>query len=261
MLDPAGVGAGHRPAVVLLGASNVTRGLGVLSRLAAAAWGAPVDLLAAVGVGRSYGARSRVLGRSLPGILDCGLWPALDARGPGPIVAMVGDVGNDLVYGYDTDTILRWIDECLSRLRARGARLLLTSLPPAAGEISRARFLLFRNILFPYSTLRYESLPGAVAALNGSLRTMAERYGAAYVELRREWYGFDPIHIRLRQSRRAWGEVLSALGPMPACPPVGLGPSLRTYRLFADRQWLFGLELRRPQPCRREPDGSTLSLY
>ena len=250
-----------RPAVVLIGASNMTRGLGVLSRLTAETWGAPLDLLTAVGLGRSYGARSRVLGRSLPAVLECGLWPALEARGPGPMVAVLGDVGNDLLYGFDTDTILGWVETCALRLRAHGARLLLTSLPPAAGEISRTRFLLFRNLLFPWSRLRFEGLPQAVAALNAALRELASRQGAAYMELRREWYGFDPIHIRLRQSRGAWGEILSALGPVPACPPVGLARSLRTYHLFAEQQWLFGREVRRAQPCVREPDGSTLSLY
>jgi hypothetical protein len=249
-----------RPTVVLIGASNMTRGLGVLSTLAAATWGA-ADVLAAVGLGRSYGACSRVLGRSLPGVLECGLWTALERRPPGPLVALLGDVGNDLLYGYDTDTIVRWVDTCLTRLRSLGARLLLTSLPPRVGAISRTRFLLFRSALFPYSTLRYEDLPGAVATLDRGLLERAERYGAAWAELRREWYGIDPIHIRLRQSGEAWAAILSALQPVPPCPPVGMQRSLRTYHLLAERQWLFGREVRGTQPCVRDPDGTTVSLY
>jgi hypothetical protein len=256
-----GLPAPDRPAVVLLGASNMTRGLSVLARLAASAWGPPLDVLAAVGLGRSYGSRSRVFGRALPAVLDCGLWAALDARGPGSVTAVVGDVGNDLLYGFEPDTILGWVDACVARLRARGARVLVTSLPPGVGAISRGRFLLFRSLLFPYSRLRFDTLPHAVARLDTELRALAARHGAAHADLRREWYGFDPIHIRLRQSGAAWGQVLSALDPMPDCPPPGLRGALRPYRLLAEQQWLFGRELRRAQPCAREADGSTLSLY
>jgi hypothetical protein len=101
----------------------------------------------------------------------------------------------------------------------------------------------------------------AVATLDRSLRVLAERHQAAYVELRREWYGFDPIHIRLRQHREAWHEILSALEPMPAVASVDVARSLRTFRLLAERQWILGCEIHRVQPCVRETDGSTLSLY
>ncbi len=250
-----------RPTVVLIGASNMTRGLGVLRELSYQAWGAPVDLLAAIGLGRSYGLASSVLGRRLPSVLDSALWDALRERPRAPLVAFVGDVGNDLLYGQDTGTILGWVDECVRRLASVGARLVLTSLPPAVAEISRARFLLFRSAFFPRSDLRFESIPSAAAALDAGLRQIAERHRAAFVELRREWYGYDPIHIRLRHCRGAFREIVSAAAPVAGCPPVRLSRSLQTYILLADRQWLLGREVRRRQPCLREPGGGSVSLY
>ena len=65
--------------LVLLGASNVRRGLPIVVETARAAW-PRLEILGAFGHGRSYGARSRVLVRELPAILDCGLWDALTAR-------------------------------------------------------------------------------------------------------------------------------------------------------------------------------------
>lgn len=249
------------PTLVLIGASNMTRGFGVLRALAARAWPGPVDIVAALGMGRSFGLTSSVLGRRLPPVLDCGLWRALSERPRKEVVAVVGDVGNDLLYGQDVDTIVRWVDECLGRLRAMGARLVLTSLPPAVGGISRARFLVFRSLLFPVSPLRFETLGAALPALEAGLRQLAAAHGAAFVPLRRAWYGVDPIHIRVRACRSAWSEITASVMPVAACPRVGLARSLATYTLLAERQWLLGREVRRAQPCRREPDGTTIALY
>ena len=252
----------ERPTVVILGASNMTRGLGALrTLLGRAVPGRPIEVLAALGMGRSYGLTSNVIGRRLPSVLECGLWRALDERPRPELLAFVTDVGNDLLYGQDVGTILAWVDECTARLHARGARLVLTSLPPAVAEISRARFLLLRSALFPRSTLRFESLPHALPALDAGLRQVAARYGAAFVELRRDWYGFDPIHVRLRAYPDAFTEIVSAAAAVDSLPRVPVSRTLRTFALLAERQWIFGREIRRRQPCLREAGGTTVSLY
>ena len=55
--------------IVALGASNLTRGFQTLVSTARGAWGPYVEVLAALGHGRSYGAPSRLVFRTLPGIL------------------------------------------------------------------------------------------------------------------------------------------------------------------------------------------------
>ena len=70
--------------VVLLGASNLTRGISTVVATAQRVWGQPLEVLAALGHGRSYGIESRVLGRRLPGILNSGLWEALDRSPASP---------------------------------------------------------------------------------------------------------------------------------------------------------------------------------
>ena len=253
--------ADTRPTVVLIGASNMTRGLAVLRALSARACGRPHEVLAAIGMGRSYGIHSSVFGRRLPPVLDCGLWRALDERPRRELLAVVGDVGNDLLYGQEVDLILRWVDECVGRLRARGARVVLTSLPPRVADLSRPRFLFFRSVLFPFSPLRYEALGDVLPALDEGLRRIAGAHGAALVPLRREWYRIDPIHILPSRSRAAWSEILAPIAHVESCPPVGIAPSLRTYTLLAERQWLLGREVRRAQPILRQPDGTTVALY
>jgi hypothetical protein len=248
--------------VVLIGASNMTRGLAVLIETCRRAWGDPVEIMAALGHGRSYGLTSNVLGRRLPSILECGLWRALDDAGPTPAVAVVGDVGNDVLYGAPVPQILAWVDEVLTRLGSRGVRTILTSLPPPALTVSRAHFHFFRTVFFPARKLRFESTRVAVPALDQGLRDLAVRHNTVFVELRPEWYRIDPIHIRPGRCRRAWAEILTAAAgtPVSPCPRVGIR-SLGTYRLFPERQWMFGREMRRDQPCGRLPAATTISLY
>jgi hypothetical protein len=113
--------------LVLLGACNLARGLHTVMTLAERREGRPLQVFAAAGHGRSYGARSRVLGRSLPGILECALWDELLRQPKLPTRAVVADVGNDIVYGVTNDRILEWVEvrgRRLQRLPANGAQAL-----------------------------------------------------------------------------------------------------------------------------------------
>ena len=107
--------------VVALGASNLTRGLPIVVSAARAGGGPDVEVLAALGLGRSYGMESRVLARTLPGILDSGLWKALAQRPRVPTRELVTDVGNDIVCGASPPRILQWVEESLVRLRRSGS--------------------------------------------------------------------------------------------------------------------------------------------
>ena len=65
--------------VVALGASNLTRGFQTIVSTARSMWGPDVEVLAALGHGRSYGAPSRIVFRTLPSILKSGLWDELES--------------------------------------------------------------------------------------------------------------------------------------------------------------------------------------
>ena len=140
--------------VVALGASNLTRGFPAVVAAARAAWGPEVEVLAALGHGRSYGVRSRVGIRALPGILESGLWRALGSLPERPARALVADVGNDIMYGVPAPRVLAWVDEALGRLQRVTRDITLTGLPlDGIRRLSTARFLVFRSIFFPYCRL------------------------------------------------------------------------------------------------------------
>jgi hypothetical protein len=253
-----------RPRAVLLGASNLTRGISTAIATAAAYWGQPLDVFAALGHGRSYGMHSSVLGRRLCGILDCGLWDALAKQPSAPTAALITDIGNDLLFEAPPEQIAEWVDQCLDRLQALGARTVMTMLPLANSVgISEGRYLFLRNCFYAGCHLSLNELLARARILDERLRANCTQRGVAVVEHQRNWYGFDPIHIRRRQWPAAWAEILSAWcnnGPLEVPrPPRGRELYLRL--LAPEQRWFFGIERRKQQPAGRLPGGSTVAIY
>lgn len=253
------------PRVVLLGASNLTRGISTVVGTAQSILDAPGEYLIAMGHGRSYGRPSRVLARTLPGIDECGLWTALRGRADRPTYALLTDVGNDIAYGHDVETILEWLDRCFGRLIDVKARVVVTLLPMASLEgLSPWRYRLARTLLFPGSRLSRAEALSRASRLNEGLRTLGRDHGVRLVEHEERWYGLDPVHIRRRFLVSAWRHILGGWRDEPA-GGRGIRPSVarwvRLRRLTPQRWWLLGRELGREQPAGRLPDGATVSVF
>lgn len=244
--------------LIALGASNLTRGLPIVLRLARQAFGEPLAVVAALGLGRSYGQRSsipnpRLRLRALPGILQSALFETLEASPRLPTRALVTDVGNDVAYGVPVDVIVAWVEECVTRLQALGADVVLTGLPlHSLARLTPARFAFFRALLLPSCRLSLREVGVRAEAVSAALRALARRRGARFVELRGEWYGVDPIHVRPRCWEAAWSEIM--LGDQARAAPSSGATSppiraTRVWRAAPERQWLCGAERRRAQPA------------
>ncbi len=85
--------------IILLGASNLTLSLRLVTHLMQQRFSGPSEILAAVGHGRAYGSANQVLSRGLPGIVNSGLWPQLNSIGVLPTYALLTDIGNDILFG------------------------------------------------------------------------------------------------------------------------------------------------------------------
>lgn len=247
----------HR--LIALGASNLTRGIARLIAAAELQASGPVEVFAALGHGRSFGLPTRMLGRGLPGIDGCGLWPALAAAAPLPATGLCMDVGNDLLYGVEVETILGWVDRALQRLRPQVQQLTLAALPMHnLRRLGRRRYTLVRTLLFPRCRVPLPAMLQLAERLQDGLGQLAHRHGAAFCQLRPEWYGFDPIHILQRHWPDASRELLGTSAA------VAGGAWARRLRLLlaapAQRSW-FGREQRRAQPSLRLADGTAVSLW
>jgi hypothetical protein len=238
--------------LVALGASNLTRGLRSLVRLARQSWGEQARVIAALGHGRSYGQSSRLLVRRLPGILDCGLWPALARGGSESTRALVTDVGNDILYGVPPEQVLDWVETCVERLQAVTDDVTITDLPLAGiRRLTPASYLFFRTLFVPSCRLPLAEAQRRSEHVALGLVALAERRSLRLVRLRPEWYGLDPIHIRPSLWPAAWGEI-AGLGGLPAASAAhtaAAGPgAFRLYLARPERMDCLGLELGRPQP-------------
>tara|TARA_R110002111_G_scaffold261492_1_gene334525 strand:- start:45138 stop:45947 length:810 start_codon:yes stop_codon:yes gene_type:complete len=254
--------------VILLGASNLTRDFPLILRLLETAIESPVNIFTAMGHGRSYGNWSRLLSRALPGISKCELWDAIpeartESQQP---LALLTDIGNDLIYGQSTDAILGWIESCIRHLQQIDARITITLLPEASiSQLSAFRFDVTRRLFFPHNRVSLEELKQKVRSLNQRLAEFAKFDQIAVVEIPRAWYGFDPIHYRYSQRATLWKSILSEWD-LPAI--TNHAAQNRWYDCFYSfyhlqpalkRQW--GKTQRRSQPARILADGTRISVY
>lgn len=246
--------------VVALGASNLTRGFRAVVSAARAAWGPEVQVLAALGHGRSYGAQSRVIVRTLPGILESGLWRRLESLPELPTRALVADVGNDILYGASAEQILAWVEEALIRLQRVTRDIILTDLPLVSiRRLSQARFLLFRSILFPSCRMSLDQVLEIAECVNAGLVDLSTARGVRLFRLNPAWYGLDPIHVRPSLSRSVWPEILGAR--VAVSESSSLREGLTICLMPPERRWILGVEQFTPQTGVALPSGGRVWLY
>jgi hypothetical protein len=247
--------------VVALGASNLTRGFQTVVSTARTVWGPDVEVLAALGHGRSYGAPSRFIARTLPGILKSGLWTELEQRPQRATRGLITDVGNDILYGFSAERTLSWVEETLVRLRGLTQDLVLTDLPLASvRRLSNVRFLAFRSVLVPSCRLSLAQVIERAEQVNEGLLSLAETYGARFFRLDPAWYGFDPIHIRPSCWRPAWQQILGIQPQEPSWSGSAI-ESVALYFMRPERRWLFGREQVTPQSGVALRSGGHVWLY
>jgi len=230
---PLELTAGRR-SVVVLGASNVSRGLARLAATARARTDAPLDLFVAAGHGRGYGVSTRVWQRRLPSILASGLWRALDRERAHRPLAVITDVGNELLYGLGVTAVASGVREAAARLADRGARLAITGLPIASIErVGRVQYRLLRTLYVPGCLLQLAELKEATRWLDEELQAIAADTGATFLEQPAEWYGFDALHVRRPHLDALWQRVCDAW-TLPAAP-TRPRPSLADWAVLGSR--------------------------
>ena len=247
--------------IVALGASNLTRGFRTIVSTARSVWGPEVEILAALGHGRSYGAPSQFLFRTLPSILKSGLWSELEQRPPMVTRALVTDVGNDILYGFSVERTLSWVEEVLRRLARVTQDIVLTGLPLASvSRLSQIKFLAFRSMLVPSCRLTLSQVIDRAEGVHEGLVKLSSVYGAKFSQLDPVWYGFDPIHVRPSYWRTAWQEILGAR-VLESQRTRSMLESARLYLMPPERRSLFGVEQVTPQSGVALQSGGQVWLY
>ena len=251
--------------MILLGASNLVQSFSTLVATVQSTWSAPVEIMAAMGHGRSYGRETIVFGRKISGIFPCALWQDLQNRPAMPTMAFVTDIGNDLLFGVPPHRLLKWVALCLDRLAQHGAEVTVTQLPIENVErLSEARFQFYRWLFFPRSRMTLNDVRELAQSFNEQLIRLGVERKISVIPVSGDWYGFDPIHLKRRAWREAWPTFFSSWRNEDAATIVPR-PTVwqRAYlaSLAPHEQATFGILRRCAQPSGRLSDGTTISLY
>ena len=252
--------------IILLGASNLTLAFPLLVETLRATCG-QIELFAAHGHGRSYGMTSRVLCRTLPGIRSCRLWEDLRTGPPSAEtpLAVITDVGNDLLYGATVPQICGWVETCLKRLLELGTRPVVTGLPlDSVMRLGPTRYNLTKMFFFPGKGPDWSTMRNLAPELDRGLAELAARHGIPSVRPRAEWYGFDPIHIRRSHRPTAWREILTSIPGLDQSLQTvrpGLACCVRYWRIAPATRTILGRVREMTQPGLSLTDGSRISLY
>lgn len=202
---------------VVLGASNVSRGLARLVATVRARTAGPADLFVAAGHGRGYAVTSRVGPRRLPSILASGLWRALDRERVAVPGAVVMDVGNELLYGLGVAAVAAAVRTAVGRLADRGGRIVILGLPLASiGRVGPFRYRLMRTVYVPGCPLALGAIREGAMWLDEELRAIAADSGATFIGQPGTWYGFDALHVVRPRFDDLWQQVGDAWALPPA---------------------------------------------
>jgi hypothetical protein len=218
----------------------------------------------AAGHGRGYGVNTRVAARRLPSILGSGLWRGLDRQGGSESVALITDVGNELLYGLSVEQITSWVRESVRRLADRGATLAITRLPMAGiATVGRVRYRALRTFFVPGCRLSLADLKKATVRLDAELQAIARDFGAQVIEQPTHWYGFDTLHVRRRHLDDLWNAACTAWGfpVVESSVASSVTDWVKIGTKAAEVRSLGGVMRFTRQPVLMLPSGGTLSLY
>ncbi len=251
--------------VILLGASNLTRSFPTVVATVRQIWSEPIEIMAAMGHGRSYGQDSSVLGGKISGIFSCALWLDLQNRPPLPTAALVTDIGNDILYGISPYRLLDWVERCLDRLAEVGAATIVAQMPVGSIErLGERRFQFFRRLFFPRSKLTLADARLLVREINDRLIALGQTRKISVIAVSPTWYGFDPIHLKRSVKRFAWPSMLAPwreTDELLTIAPSSLWTAAYLAALVPCDYSQFGIRRRAAQPNGRLNDGTTISIY
>ena len=254
--------------IILLGASNLTLSLRLVTHLMQQQFGGPSEILVAVGHGRAYGSANQVLSRGLPGIVASGLWSQLATAEPCPTVALLTDIGNDILFGSAPEQILRQVEWCVEQLQMQSAQIVMTNLPMASIEdLSERRYTFYRNIFYPFCRLsRSETVSRARVVYQGLIDLASCRNFTLY-EQEPVWFGPDGIHVHYWKRRAFYRDVLGHFAVPGSNDKIASGESRKELFLTWQQRPKFayktvlGREIQCRQPSGRLTDGSSVFKY
>ena len=221
------VSSDHDVIVVLLGASNLARAHhAIVNHLRNEIWQHHVEFMSVMGPGRAYCVEGGMLHLRYPSIESCGVFEEIRQRAQSScrIIALVTDIGNDIMYGVPANDIIRCLDRLFNELRALNANVIATTIPvDLENEVGEYHFLLLRTLLFPRSSVTYHEAAAVIGRINSFLVEKEDDTFHIVKDMKR-YVGRDKIHYTLLKSHLGWSRLTAEiLGCLKLAPSRKIG--------------------------------------
>ncbi len=199
---------------IFLGASNLARSYyGLKSCLIRYLFPRPASFVHALGPGRGYISKGGRFNAVYPPILNCGIFQEVrDRSTPNQqVVALITDIGNDIMYGVPTAEILEGLRSIIGMLREVRASIFITSIPvDLVNDINEFYFRALRSIFFPNSPVEYHQASESIRVINKFILDSSNE-NLKVIDGLEQYCGIDKIHYSLLKSRPAWSHIADNL--------------------------------------------------
>ena len=190
-----------------------------------------------MGPGRGYCAEGGIFNITYPPIGSSGILKSASERAQGArqVIALITDIGNDIMYGVPVSEITSCLSSLLQKLDAIGADVFVNPIPLDFPEdVSERQFRILRSVFYPHSAIDYRRAGEAVSAVNDFLYASAGRR-IHLLPSAKDCTGIDKIHYSIFRSHRAWSRVANEMFRVsPVKLPRKIGWLSTTTSLFAN---------------------------
>ena len=196
--------------VILLGASNLSRGYYSLTRCIKQNLDPlPVNFINAIGPGRAYCARGGVFNASYPPIGSIPILSELENIGQKDShkIALLADIGNDIGYGTPTEKIIEELEKTVWQLEEMQADILICPIPSTLiSKLSPRVFKTIKAVFFPKSKVTLRDALDAIQKVNQFVNT--DLKGRVTVIHGLDCYmGWDLIHYGILSFGKVWSKI------------------------------------------------------
>jgi len=196
--------------MVLLGASNLSRGCFALARhVKVCLYPRKVEVLVASGPGRGYCVSGGLLNVSYPSIQSSDIFNVAQRKRKSGyrVVALVTDIGNDIMYGESAGQVIETVQQIFGKLESMDAEIFYTTLPIAFEKgMNPIWFYILRSVLLPFSRVSRDKAVAEIIKVNQFLRQSSSKHCHLILDMDR-YLGFDEIHYGWLRAHTAWYHV------------------------------------------------------
>jgi len=213
---------------IFLGASNLARSFYGLKRcIRRCIFPRPASFVHAMGPGRGYVSRGGILNAIYSPILNCGILEAVRNKKikDQSVVALITDIGNDIMYGVSSEKIINGLQYLLNSLGEFKTNIFITLIPvDLENDISELHFHIIRQIYFPKSPVKYSQASNNIKAINKFILQSSNKKITVINDMK-QFCGIDKIHYSILKSQSAWSHVV---GKLTASLGTNISPKLKT---------------------------------